>query len=188
MKIVRFAPVLLFLLVGCVDSKKESLIKEYESKLNPDLVLTIGKLEKTGILTGADSLNYLLKSNLSEVGINPSTIENWTPDSMIAHYKKITYSFRTSIDAFKYTASVAKEKGKPELYTDFIKQYTNDLRRDSIRLSTMERLTNLKDSTLAVKYSGMLSIQSKDGTKQEIKKTYLFSTDGSKLLSEIKEQ
>jgi hypothetical protein len=187
MKIVRLAPLLLFSLIGCSDSKQESQVKEFESKSNPDLALTIGKLQKTGTITGADSLNYLLKSNLTEVGINPSTIENWTPDSMIAHYKKITNSFRTSIDAFKYTASVAKEKGKTELYADFIERYTNDLKRDSLRLNTMERLTSMKDSTLALKYSGVLSIQSKDGSKQEVTKTYVFSTDGLKLLGVIKE-
>jgi hypothetical protein len=169
-------------LSSCGDSKKESLVKDFEEQAGTSSIIDVGTLEKSGTVTGADSLNYYLKANLSEVGVDPKTIEDWTPDSMITHYKKIITSFRTTIDAFKYTASASKEKQKVDVYNDYVTRYTNDLMRDSARLINMQRLLVLKDSVLAIQYKSELTIKSKEGKEERVTKTYLFSLDNKKIM------
>ena len=153
-----------------------------------DLDIEVVELQEAGNITGADSLTSYFTSNLTDTGLAPEAMVEWTPDSMIIHYSKMLDFYKASIGAFTYSAST---DAKPEItaqYKDFAKKYKVELSDDSIRLGELIFFTAHKDSVLALKYECQLKLShptEKNLPPQELIKIVAVSKDKSLVLGSV---
>ncbi len=179
----------LFLLVGCSDSSLKEKVLAFE-KANPNqsnLDIEVVELQEAGNITGADSLTSYFTSNLTDTGLAPEAMVEWTPDSMITHYSKMVNYYKTSIGAFTYSAST---DAKPDIiaqYKKFENKYKAELTDDSIRLSKLTFFDANKDSVLALRYECQLKLSNpvEKNSPQEVTKIVAFSIDKSLVLGSV---
>jgi hypothetical protein len=117
---LKFSIVLasLLLLIGCGKSALEEKVIAFEVAAEPASQIEILSMEEIGPFTGMDSLNYLYVKNLPGIGLPPSQLTEWTPDSMIVQYRKMIGFFQISIAAFEQ--SNKNDPKDPDKYQDFI--------------------------------------------------------------------
>lgn len=179
----------MFLLVGCSDSSLKEKVLAFE-KANPNqsnLDIEVVELQEAGNITGADSLTSYFTSNLTDTGLAPEAMVEWTPDSMITHYSKMVNYYKTSIGAFTYSAST---DAKPDIiaqYKKFENKYKAELTDDSIRLSKLTFFDANKDSVLALRYECLLKLSNpvEKNSPQEVTKIVAFSIDKSLVLGSV---
>jgi hypothetical protein len=182
MKINRYLPFLLLALLGCGDAKEESLVKDFEKSLNPGADIEVTSLEKSGDVTGADSLRYCFEAYRPTIGFTMDSMKHWSPDTMVAHYKKMDSFYKTAINAYRYSISASKENKTIQQYTSTVDEFLRKMNEDSSRLAKMEMFKANQDSVFAVRFIGQLVVRNENGSKEEKRKTYVFSADRARIV------
>lgn len=173
--------VVVLLVMGCGNAALEEKVVAFEVSKQPTSQVEVLNIEEIAPLTGMDSLNYLFVTNLPGIGLPPSKLTEWTPDSMIVQYRKMISFFQISIAAFEQSSK--SNLVDPDKYKEFITKYKAEMRRDSTSLSRLLYFDARRDSVLGLKYECDLKFLGKDDAKlEEVTKVVVFSKDKSRIL------
>jgi hypothetical protein len=175
---------LAFLLVACGPSELGEKIASFEESKQEGTEVEISNLKEVGTIKCSDSLQVLFERNMTDTGLPPEAMKDWTPDSMISHYSKLVGYYKNTIGAFQYSAST-NAKPQPNVnYEELTNKYKKELTDDSTRLQRLVFFNANKDSVIALKYECLVKIKTSNAASaaSEINKIVAVSKDRSVVL------
>lgn len=163
--------ILLFaiLFAGCT-SKEETVIADYVQKIDgvkTDLKFKLVSVKEEGVITGKDSAYYY--------------------EAKIDLNKTLIIGFQKDIDAYnkKYAAyEEIKQKFQTE-YGNSITSHQQEIEKDSV---TLDYFNKIADQKLGIKKTVVYKVINPqlNNVEQELTKTFVFSTDGNRIIGESK--